>query len=67
MKVAAEKSHNEDVMEKIIADEMFRIEDNKERVEYTLGTIIPRLEAGKWVKPLRLRMVLARIHIRAAR
>ena len=52
MKVAAEKSHNEDVMEKIIADEMFRIEDNKERVEYTLGTIIPRLEAGKWVKPL---------------
>ena len=52
MKEAAEKSHNEDVMEKIIADEMFRIEDEKERVEYTLGTIIPRLEAEKWIKPL---------------
>ena len=52
MKVAAEKSHNEDVMEAIVSDEIFIVKDEKERAEKIVGTIIPHLEAGKWVKPL---------------
>ena len=52
MKTAAEKSHNEDVMESIVSDEIFIVKDEKERAEKIVGTIIPRLEAGKWIKPL---------------
>ena len=52
MKVAAEKSHNEDVMEAIVSDEIFIVKDEKERAEKIVSTIIPRLEAEKWVKPL---------------
>ena len=52
MKTAAEKSHNEDVMQTIVSDEIFIVKDEKERAEKIVGTIIPRLEAGKWIKPL---------------
>ena len=52
MKTAAEKSHNEDVMESIVADEIFIVKDEKECAEKIVGTIIPRLEAEKWVKLL---------------
>lgn len=52
IKVAAEKSRNDEVMELVVGDEFFDIKDDKERIENALTTIIPRLEAEKWVKPL---------------
>lgn len=52
MKEAAVKSRNEDVMQTIVAKEMFDIEDRKKRIEFTRGTLIPRLETEGWTKPL---------------
>lgn len=52
MKEAAVRSRNEDVMQTIVSKEMFDIKDRKERIEFTLGTLIPRLETVGWTKPL---------------
>ncbi|MGN1128989.1 MAG: RNA polymerase sigma factor, partial [Candidatus Flemingiibacterium sp.] len=52
MKEAAVKSRNEDVMQTIVSKEMFDIKDRKERIEFTRGKLIPRLETEGWTKPL---------------
>lgn len=52
MKEAAVKSRNEDVMQTIVAKEMFDIKDRKKRIEFTRGRLIPRLETEGWTKPL---------------
>lgn len=52
MKEAAVKSRNEDVMQTIVSKEMFDIKDRKNRIEFTRGKLIPRLETEGWTKPL---------------
>ena len=52
MKEAAVKSRNEDVMQEIVNDEIFSIIDEKKRIEYVSGRLIPRLETEGWKKPL---------------
>ena len=52
MKEAAVKSRNKDVMQEIVNDEIFSIIDEKKRIEYVSGRLIPRLDSEGWKKPL---------------